>query len=220
MRLGKSVVNVGTQRLKGNGSFVILLGTRDLRAVQSACDHGLDTLHARLGRSGHRHLHRSAEAGPLLELICDIFRNKLRFRVRRPRAEWERLQARIFALDPLGRHSGIAADDILDWGLAKRLESEALRKLPEPDFESLRKIVFPASLAKAKENPASGGGKHELRNAKAEFNRKMSDRLLCESPLVTDLGLLVGVLMGDDDTSGETYYCSPSAYSDYDDFYF
>ena len=146
--------------------------------------------------------------------------NKLRFRVRRPRAEWERIQARIFALDPLGRHSGIYASDILDWGLAKRLESEALRKLPEPDFESLRKIVFPASLAKAKEKPASGGGKHELRNAKAEFNRKMSDRLLCESPLVTDLGHLVGVLMGDADDSGETYYCAPSAYSDYDDFYF
>ena len=146
--------------------------------------------------------------------------NKLRFRVRRPRAEWERIQARIFALDPLGRHSDIYASDILDWGLAKRLESEALRKLPEPDFESLRKIVFPASLAKAKENPASGGGKHELRNAKAEFNRTMSDRLLCESPLVTDLGHLVGVLMGDADDSGETYYCAPSAYSDYDDFYF
>ena len=48
----------------------------------------------------------------------------------------------------------------------------------------------------------------------------MSDRLLCESPLVTDLGHLVGVLMGDAYDSGETYYCAPSAYSDYDDFYF
>ena len=124
------------------------------------------------------------------------------------------------ALELLSRAVSVGAGDILDWGLAKRLESEALRKLPEPDFENLRKIAFPASLAKTKEKPASGGGKHELRNAKAEFNRKMSDRLLCESPLVTDLGLLVGVLMGDDDTSGETYYCSPSAYSDYDDFYF
>ena len=60
-----------------------------------------------------------------------------------------------------------------------------------------------------------------MRNAKAEFNRKMSDRLLCESPLVTDLGLLVGALMGDADDSGETYYCAPSAYSyDSDDFFF
>ena len=31
---------------------------------------------------------------------------------------------------------------------------------------------------------------------------------------------IVGVLMGDADDSGETYYCAPSAYSDYDDFYF
>jgi tetratricopeptide (TPR) repeat protein len=162
---------------------------------------------------------RAAELAPdYLDALVAL--NKLRFRVRRPRAEWERIQARIFALDPLGRHSDIDADDILDWGLAKRLESEALRKLPAPDFESLRKIAFPASLAKAKENPASGGGKHELRNAKAEFNRKMSNRSLGQSPLVTDLGHLVGVLMGDADDSGETYYCAPSAYSDYDDFYF
>ena len=27
-------------------------------------------------------------------------------------------------------------------------------------------------------------------------------------------------LMGDADDSGETYYCVPFAYSDYDDFYF
>ena len=165
---------------------------------------------------------RAAELAPdYLDAL--VAQNDLRFRVRRPRAEWERLQARIFALDPLGRHSDIGADDILDWGLAKRLESDALRKLPAPDFDSLRKIVFPASLAKALENPsASGGGKNELRSAKAEFNRKMSNRPLDNSPLVTHLGQLVGVLMGDDCDSGETYYCKPSvSYSyDFDDFFF
>ena len=155
---------------------------------------------------------RAAELAPdYLDAL--VAQNKLRYRVRRPRAEWERLQA-------LGRHSDIAADDILDWGLAKRLESAALRKFPEPDFESLSKISFPASLAKAKEKSASVGGKNELRNAKAEFNRKISNRSLYGSPLIDHLGLLVGVLMGDDDDSGETYYCAPSAYSDYDDFYF
>ena len=59
--------------------------------------------------------------------------NGLRFHVRRPRAEWERIQARIFTLDPLGRHSHKM--EIIDWGLAKRLEqvSRARLRQPPPD---------------------------------------------------------------------------------------
>ena len=48
----------------------------------------------------------------------------------------------------------------------------------------------------------------------------MSNRFLYGSPIIDHLGLLVGVLMGDADGSGETYYCAPSAYSDFEDFYF
>jgi tetratricopeptide (TPR) repeat protein len=84
-----------------------------------------------------------------------VAQNGLRFRIHRPLGVWEGIQARIFALDPLGRHSEWHGAPIIDWGLAMQLETEARRRLPAPDLDALRRIVFPASARRAAEK----GGK-------------------------------------------------------------
>ena len=150
-----------------------------------------------------------------------VAQDKLRFRVRRPRADWERIQARIFALDPLGRHSEYSRYDsdseILDWGLAKRLESEALRKLPAPDFDSLRKIVFPASAARMAEKNGKDRSSSRLFKEEEQFRLEASTRRLQSAAFINALADLVDVLMGWRD-HGETMYCCASG--DYDDFFF
>ena len=150
-----------------------------------------------------------------------VAQDMLRFRVRRPRADWERIQARIFALDPLGRHSKYSRynsdSEILDWGLAKRLESEALRKLPAPDFDSLRRIVFPASAARMAEKNGGNPSSSSLVGEEEQFRLKASTRRLQDAEFINALADLVDVLMGWRG-HGETMYCCLTG--DYDDFFF
>ena len=137
--------------------------------------------------------------------------NGLRFHVRRPRAEWERIQARIFTLDPLGRHSHKM--EIIDWGLAKRLESEVLRKFPAPDFDSLRRIVFPASNARHRKDAEP---LHDVfdddddLSPEARFNMETSGRPFEKSSFVTGLSDLVESLMGIAERSRRMYGLAPS----------
>ncbi len=139
--------------------------------------------------------------------------NGLRFHVRRPRAEWERIQARIFTLDPLGRHVPCNGMEIIDWGLAKRLESEALRKLPAPDFDSLRRIVFPASNARHRKDDESS---HDVfdddddLSLEAQFYLKSSGRPFETSSFATGLSDLVESLMGIAERSQRMYGLAPS----------
>ena len=156
-----------------------------------------------------------AKATSLAPDYLDAFvaQNALRFHVRRPLAEWERIQARIFALDPLGRHSDSDVFEILDWGLAKRLESEALRKLPAPDFDAIRKIVFPASAAKAARKMEEDGifrrdshPDYEY-SPEARFFVSVSERHLSNSSFIRELATLVDILSGDDYNDG-VLYCS------------
>ena len=139
--------------------------------------------------------------------------NGLRFHVRRPRAEWERIQARIFTLDPLGRHAPCNGMEIIDWGLAKRLESEVLRKFPAPDFDSLRRIVFPASNARHRKDAEP---LHDVfdddddLSPEARFNMETSGRPFEKSSFVTGLSDLVESLMGIAERSRRMYGLAPS----------
>lgn len=122
----------------------------------------------------------------------------LRFRVHRPLGVWEGIQARVFELDPLGRHSLGLDSQIIDWGLEKRLESKALRKLPAQDLGRLRRIVFPASAARA---VTAGAPKKSDYDDEYDYTSRltgsgmsahaMDGRSLADSEIVRDLSSLV-----------------------------
>src|SRR5258708_2994287 len=77
MRLGKTVVNVGAQRVQRQTALEVPLGARDLVAVQAARDANLDSLAAEAQRRVDRLAHRTAEADSLLELQRDVLGNQL-----------------------------------------------------------------------------------------------------------------------------------------------
>ena len=160
---------------------------------------------------------RAADLAPEY-LDALVAQNGLRFKVRRPREEWERIQSRIFALDPLGRHSPFGDAEILDWGLAKRLESEALRKFPAPDFASVAGIVIPASAAKS----AGHVRKDDVRHHSSElsfYHDVAPNRELDKSDLVKALSRLVGAFEGFHD-HGDVAYCMGASAPAYDDLMF
>src|SRR5699024_9775465 len=84
IRLGETVVDVGAQRLEGNGALVIVLAAGDVGAGQTAADLNLDALRgdgvgaaARLHRVAHRHLDGAAERNAALELGSDVLGDEL-----------------------------------------------------------------------------------------------------------------------------------------------
>src|SRR6476661_2010677 len=81
-RLGKSIIDVGTQRMQRHAAFAIPLATRDLDAVETPRAHHLDALRTEPHRVLHRALHRTAEHDPLLELLRDRVRDQLRVDLR------------------------------------------------------------------------------------------------------------------------------------------
>ncbi len=153
-----------------------------------------------------------------------VAQNNLRYKVRRPIAVWERIQARILELDPLGRHSDFDESEILDWGLAKSLESAAMRKLPAADLTRLRAISIHASAAKARESAAKDGprrsGSETIHYWKAFHGNPASKRKLGESDLVDALSLLLGAIEGDTDYRYRSHHRMYSGAAAYDDLVF
>ena len=70
--LGKAIVDVRTQGLQRNGAFMVVLGTSDLGAAQTAAAGYLDTLCAHAHCTTHALLHCTAETDTLLELSCNV----------------------------------------------------------------------------------------------------------------------------------------------------
>src|SRR6476469_1115203 len=77
-RLGKSIIDVGTQRMQRHAAFAIPLAPGDFDAVEASGAHHLDALRAEPHRVLHRALHRAAEHDPLLELLRDRIGDQLR----------------------------------------------------------------------------------------------------------------------------------------------
>src|SRR5438477_421345 len=82
LRFGKTVVDVGAQRMQWHAAFAIPLGARDLDAVEPARAHDLDALRAKPHRVLHRALHRAPEHDSFLELLRDRVGNQLRIDLR------------------------------------------------------------------------------------------------------------------------------------------
>src|SRR5206468_5384164 len=77
-RLGKTVVDVGAQRVKRHAPFAIPFGARDLDAVEASRAHDLDALCTQAHRVLHRALHRAPEHDRLFELLADRIGDELR----------------------------------------------------------------------------------------------------------------------------------------------
>src|SRR6266446_4494210 len=78
LRLRKSVVDVGAQRMKRHAPLAIPLGARDLDAVQAPGAHDLDPLCAQAHGVLHGALHGAAEHDALLQLLRDRVGDELR----------------------------------------------------------------------------------------------------------------------------------------------
>ena len=74
---GETVINVGTQGLQRNGAFVIMLGTGNFGAADTAGAANLDPARAEAHGSANGKLHRSAERNSSFELAGNVFGNKL-----------------------------------------------------------------------------------------------------------------------------------------------
>src|SRR5262245_136233 len=75
--LCKSVINVGLQRREGNRAAGGLFAPRHFGPAQPSRQLNFHSLDARFHHLFHAPLHRAAEAGPLLELLGDVFGHQL-----------------------------------------------------------------------------------------------------------------------------------------------
>ena len=73
----KAIVDVSSQCLKGNCTFVVGFATRDICAAQTTAYHCLDTLCAELHCSAHCLLHRTTECHTVFQLQCNVFSYQL-----------------------------------------------------------------------------------------------------------------------------------------------
>src|SRR5713101_757255 len=79
--LGKSVFDVGAQRVQRQAALQIPLRTRDFVAIQTSAYPHLDALAAKAQRRIHRLAHGAAEADPLFQLQRDRLGNQLRIQL-------------------------------------------------------------------------------------------------------------------------------------------
>ncbi len=79
--LGEAVVDVGAQGLQGDGALVIVLGTGDLAAAQTAGAVALDALGAGAHGAAHGVLHGAAVRNTLLQLSGDVLGHQLRVHI-------------------------------------------------------------------------------------------------------------------------------------------
>ena len=78
MGLGETVINVGTQRMKRNLAFLVLLGTGKLGAVQTARTTNLDAFRTAFHGGLDGALHRTAERDTLHQLLRNRLADQLR----------------------------------------------------------------------------------------------------------------------------------------------
>src|SRR5439155_360581 len=76
--LGKSIVDVGAQRVEWDPTLAIPLGACDLDAVEPPRAHDLDALRAEAHCVLHRAFHRAAKHDPLFELLRNRVSDELR----------------------------------------------------------------------------------------------------------------------------------------------
>src|SRR5580704_10677116 len=82
VRLGKTVVDIGTQRVQRQTALEIPLRARNLVSVETTGDADLDALAAEAESGVDRFAHGAAEADTLLKLQRDVFGNKLSVELR------------------------------------------------------------------------------------------------------------------------------------------
>src|SRR3990167_8739429 len=80
--LGKTVIDVGAQRMQRHATLAVPFGARDLGAVQAAGDHDLYAQRAQPPGIGHRAFHGAAEHDALFQLLGDVFGHELRVQLR------------------------------------------------------------------------------------------------------------------------------------------
>src|SRR5438270_1142753 len=73
VRFGKTVVDVGAQRVQGHTALEIPLGAGNLVSVETAGDANFNALAAEAERGVDRLAHGATEADTLLKLQCNIF---------------------------------------------------------------------------------------------------------------------------------------------------
>src|SRR5690606_35618559 len=82
VRLGKSVLDVGTQGVQGHTAFTVPLGTGNLDAIQATRAHDLDALRTQAHCVLHRALHGATEHDPALKLLRDRVSDQLGIELR------------------------------------------------------------------------------------------------------------------------------------------
>src|SRR5262249_17198477 len=80
--LGEAVIDAGPRGRRRDGAVHAASGAGHFRAAQPAGELQTNALGPGLHRLVHRPLHRPPEAGPLLELLGDIFSDELRVHLR------------------------------------------------------------------------------------------------------------------------------------------
>ena len=78
----ETIVDISTDGLKRNGTFVIAFGTSDFCTAQSAGNLCLDTLCAQAHGSADGLLHCTAEGDTILQIQCDLFSYQLCIHIR------------------------------------------------------------------------------------------------------------------------------------------